>query len=153
MACGCCGRDGLVVGLFTPRAEAAVAGASMLVQLALVMRAPVPPQLLWALLGAVGGATGLAFASLAEILPKDVAGRANGALNTLHIGAAFLIQAGVGFIVALWPAQAGGHYSADAYVVALALNLVPQAASLAWFFMPSGKRYRPAVETTRKADK
>ena len=111
----------------------------MLVQTALVLRVPLPLELSWALLGAVGGATGLGFASLAEFLPTYVAGRANGALNTLHIGAAFLIQTGIGFVVALWPAHDGGHYSADAYVAALALNLLPQGASLAWFLIAPGR--------------
>ena len=140
-------------GITTQRLLAVVAGASMVVQTALVLRVPLPPELLWALLGAVGGATGLGFASLAEIFPKDVAGRANGALNMLHIGAAFLVQTGIGFVVALWPVQDGGHYSADAYIAALTLNLVPQAASLAWFLMAPGRaRTRVAAELAGKAD-
>ena len=134
-------------GITTQRLLAAVAGASMLVQIALVLRVPLPPELLWALLGAVGGATGLGFASLGEIFPKDIAGRANGALNMLHIGAAFLVQTGIGFVVALWP-QNGGHYSADAYIAALALNLVPQAASLAWFLVAPAQRRALAAEAS-----
>ena len=138
-------------GLRTQYLLAAVAAASMLVQVTLILRVPLPPELSWALLGAVGGATGLGFASLAEILPKDMAGRANGALNMLHIGAAFLIQAGMGFVVALWPVQDGAHYSADAYIAALALNLVPQGISLAWFLAaPAQHRSSAATASVAK---
>ena len=114
---------------------AAAAAAAMAAQLALVLRAPVPPEALWALIGASGGATVLGFAALADIFPKASAGRANGALNLLHIGAAFLVQGGIGLVVGLWPADAFGRYPAEAYAAALGLNLVPQAAALAWFLL------------------
>jgi predicted MFS family arabinose efflux permease len=114
---------------------AAAAAAAMAAQLALVLRAPVPPEALWALIGASGGATVLGFAALADIFPKASAGRANGALNLLHIGAAFLVQGGIGLVVGLWPADAFGRYPAEAYAAALGLNLMPQAAALAWFLL------------------
>ena len=78
---------------------AAVAAASMLAQLALALRLPVPPEALWAFLGAVGSATVLSYAALGETFPKELAGRANGAPNLLHIGAALLVQAGIGLVV------------------------------------------------------
>ncbi len=56
----------------------------------------------------------------------------NGALNTFHFGAAFVIQYIVGVVLAQWPSQ-DGHYPAIAYQVALGLNLSLQAAALAWF--------------------
>jgi hypothetical protein len=77
----------------------------------------------------------LSYAALAESFPKELAGRANSALNVLHIGGAFLVQSGIGFVVELWPADGGGHYPADAYATAFGLNVVPQVAALAWFLL------------------
>lgn len=115
---------------------AAVAAAAMLAQLALALRLlPLPPAPLWAFLGAVGSATVLGYAALAEAFPKEIAGRANAALNLLHIGAAFLIQAGIGFVVGRWAADAGGHYPAVAYATAFCANLVLQALALGWFLL------------------
>lgn len=114
---------------------AGVAAASMLAQLGLVLRIPVPPQILWSFIGAVGGATVLGFAALAESSPKAMAGRANAALNVLHIGAAFLIQSGIGVVVGRWPTDAAGHAPPVAYAAALGLALVPQAAGLAWYLL------------------
>jgi hypothetical protein len=75
----------------------------------------------------------LSYAALVEVFPKEVAGRANSALNVLHIGGAFAIQSGIGVVVGLWSADAAGHSPAAAYAVAFALNLAPQCLALAWF--------------------
>lgn len=114
---------------------AGVAAASMLAQLGLLLRIPVAPQVLWTSIGAVGGATVLGYAAMAESFPKAVAGRANAALNVLHIGAAFVIQTGIGVVVGRWPTDAEGHSPPAAYAAALGLVLVPQAAALAWYLL------------------
>ena len=87
--------------------------------LLLVLRVPVPPEWLWACTGAVGSATVLSYAALAESFPKELAGRANGALNLLHIGGAFLIQSGIGLAIERWPADAAGRitYGARAHAI------------------------------------
>ena len=72
------------------------------------------------------------YAVLAEYFPKEIAGRANGALNLFHFGAAFVIQYIIGVVVAQWPSQ-DGHYPAISYQVAFGLNLALQAVALAWF--------------------
>jgi hypothetical protein len=59
----------------------------------LILRLPLPSYLQWAVVAAVGAATVLSFAILAEYFPKQLAGRANGALNLFHIAAAFVVQA------------------------------------------------------------
>jgi MFS family permease len=114
---------------------AIVATASMLAQLALALRLPVPPQVLWTLLGGVGSATVLSYAAIGEVFPKALAGRANGALNLLHIGTAFLVQAGIGIVVDRWPADSEGHHPALAYTAAFGLNLAAQVLALAWFLI------------------
>jgi MFS family permease len=123
-------------------ALAAVAAFSVLAQLALVLRAPVPALLPWTLLAAVGSATVLSYAALAEVFPQEVLGRANAALNLLHIGGAFLIQSALGLVIGAWPPDAEGRYPAQAYAVALALNLAPQVAAILWFLLAPPVRRR-----------
>lgn len=110
-------------------------GLAMLAQLSLVLRWPIPAWLPWTAIAGIGAGTVLSFAILAELFPKSASGRANGALNLLHIGCAFAVQIGVGYIVELWPANAG-QYPAIAYRTALAINLALQSATLLWFLHP-----------------
>ena len=77
------------------------AALSLAAQLALVMRWPVPPILPWLMIAALGAGTVLSYAILADRFPKSVSGRANGALNMLHVAMAFSVQAGLGFIIEL----------------------------------------------------
>jgi len=104
-------------------------------QLAIVLRVPLPSYFTWAVIAGTGSATVLSYAILAEYFPKEVAGRANAALNVLHIGAAFLIQSAIGLIVERWT-SIGAHYPAIAYQTAFALNLAVQTMALAWFLRP-----------------
>jgi hypothetical protein len=62
-------------------------------------------------------------------------GRANGALNLFHIGAAFAAQYATGLVVQQW-IPAAGHYPEVAYQTAFALNIVFQIAAWIWFMMP-----------------
>jgi MFS family permease len=103
-------------------------------QIALITRVPIPPAVIWAIIAGTGAATVVSYSTLAEYYPKEISGLANSALNTLHIGGAFVIQTTIGVIVGLWPMEAG-HYPAIAYQVALAINLIFQAVALAWFFI------------------
>ena len=112
---------------------AAVAARSVAAQAALVLRLPVPFLLPWLVVAAAGSATVLSYAALAEAFPQEIAGRANAALNVLHIGGAFAIQSGIGTVVGLWGADAAGHSPAAAYATAFAVNLAPQCLALAWF--------------------
>jgi hypothetical protein len=120
-------------GVRAADALAAVAALSVAAQAAFVLRVAVPPLLPWLLLAVAGSATVLSYAALAEVFPKQLAGRTNTALSALHIGAAFAIQSGIGAVVGLWNTDAAGHSPATAYSVAFALNLVPQCMALVWF--------------------
>jgi sugar phosphate permease len=77
----------------------------------------------------------LSYATLAEYFPKELAGRANGALNLFHIAAAFIVQYATGVVLQHWTPQAG-HYPEIAYRTAFALNLALQIAAWVWFALP-----------------
>jgi MFS family permease len=76
-----------------------VAAVFIATQFALILRLPLPSYLQWAVVAAVGAATVLSFAILAEYFPKELAGRANGALNLFHIAAAFVVQYATGVVL------------------------------------------------------
>jgi MFS family permease len=80
---------------------------------------------------AVGAATVLSYAVLAEHFPKELAGRANGLLNFFHIGAAFVVQTATGLVLQQWTPDAG-HYPEIAYQTAFALNLALQIVAGIW---------------------
>jgi len=113
-------------------------GISLIAQLALVLRWPVPAWLPWIAIAAIGAGTVLSYAILSEMFPKSASGRANGALNLLHVTAAFAVQYAIGLIVQQWPAEAG-HYPEEAYRTAFGLNLALQAAAFLWFIRPERK--------------
>jgi MFS family permease len=112
-----------------------VAAAFIATQFALILRLPLPSYLQWAVVAAVGAATVLSFAILAEYFPKQLAGRANGALNLFHIAAAFVVQYATGVVLQHWTPEAG-HYPEIAYQTAFALNLALQVVAWIWFMFP-----------------
>jgi len=112
-----------------------VATVSVAAQLALILRWPLPSYLLWAIIAAVGAATIIGYAILAEQFPKALAGRANGLLNFFHIGAAFAVQIATGLVLQHW-SQDAGHYPEIAYRTAFAINLGLQIVAGIWFGLP-----------------
>jgi MFS family permease len=112
-----------------------VAVAFITTQFALILRLPLPSYLQWAVMAAVGAATVLSFAILAEYFPKQLAGRANGALNLFHIAVAFAVQYTTGVVLQHWTPEAG-HYPEIAYQTAFALNLALQIVAWIWFALP-----------------
>ena len=109
-----------------------VAALFIMVQLALILRWPLPSYILWCCVAAVGATTVLSYASVAEYFPRDLAGRANAALNVFHIGGAFLLQDLTGAIIGYWTIE-GGHHPLIAYKVAFGVDLVLQAVAWLWF--------------------
>ena len=78
---------------------------------------------------------------LADYYPKEISGRANAALNLLHVGGAFALQSLMGLIIQQWPAD-GGHYPPVAYKNALGVVLALELVALAWFFLPAARTSR-----------
>ncbi|MGZ5871778.1 MAG: MFS transporter [Bradyrhizobium sp.] len=112
-----------------------VATIFVAIQLALILRLPLPSYVLWSGVAATGAATVLSYAVLADYFPKELTGLANGALNLFHIGAAFAVQYATGVVVQHWIPDAG-HYPEVAYQTAFALNVVFQIAAWIWFMVP-----------------
>lgn len=104
-------------------------------QLALILRVPLPSLLPWSVVAVVGAASVVSFAVIADYFPPELAGRANGALNVLHFGWAFLAQYATGLILEQW-STGDGHKPILAYQVAFGLNVVLQIAALGWFALP-----------------
>src|SRR5215472_1305150 len=114
-------------------------GLSMGAQAALLFECPLPSYLLWSLIAAAGAATVLSFAVLTEYFPKEMSGRANAALNLLHVGIAFLLQTGMGLIIAQWP-QSNGAYPAEAHQTAMGGLLGLEVTALVWFGVAAPRR-------------
>ncbi|RXG85025.1 MFS transporter [Bradyrhizobium zhanjiangense] len=112
-----------------------VAVLFILAELALTVRAPLPSFLPWCVVAITGAATVVSFAVMADYFPPELAGRANGALNVLHFGWAFLAQYATGLILEQWSGN-DGQRSVRAYQVALNLNVALQIAALIWFALP-----------------
>ena len=104
--------------------------------MALALGWPIPTALTWAIVAGVGAATVLSFAILAEHFPGEIAGRANAALNLLHVGGAFVLQSGIGIVIEQWTPE-GGRYPTVAYQTAFAVIIALQIAALLWFARPS----------------
>src|SRR6266478_4182995 len=122
-------------GMATEVLLAAVGGLFILAELALVLRVPLPSILPWSVVSVVGAASVLSYAMIADYFTIEIAARANGALNLLHFGWAFVVQYGIGLIVGHWSTQ-GGHYPVVAYQTAFCLSIVLQAVALIWFVVP-----------------
>jgi MFS family permease len=112
-----------------------VAALFIAVQVALILRWPLPSYLLWCLVAAVGAVTVLSYAMVADYFPKELAGRANAALNVFHIGGAFVLQDLIGIILEHWPVE-GTHHPMIAYQVAFGIDLALQFVAWIWFMWP-----------------
>ena len=91
------------------------------------------PALLMAGLALFGAITVLSFTALGELFPPATVGRANAALNVLHLGGAFVLQSGIGLIAAFWPADVSGHLPQPAYGSALAAVIAVQILAIIWY--------------------
>jgi MFS family permease len=128
-----------------------VASVFFSAQLALILRWPLPSYVLWVVVAAIGAATVLSYAILAEYYPKELAGRANGALNFLHIGGAFVLQYATGVVLQHWAPQAG-HYPEIAYQTAFTFNLALQIVAGIWYVLP-GVFLRPSRKRRAQSGK
>jgi MFS family permease len=131
-------------------------------ELALICRADLPTEAICSVLAAMGGATVLSYALLTDLFPREVRGQANAALNILHIGGAFAIQTGIGFIVSFWERDGDGRYPPQSYQIAFLFIVVLQLVALLWFLRPhlalankpAHQKFwtpRPSVRTTTQS--
>jgi predicted MFS family arabinose efflux permease len=123
------GRSGL------PLLVAGVAGSSLCLALLI---AGIASLFLWCVFSAAATAVVLGYSLLSRRYPKAMAGRVNTAVNLIGFIGMFAGQWGVGLVLDLWPATAGG-YDPRAYPYALGVLWAVQAAGLAWLW--SGRRH------------
>ena len=81
----------------------------------------------------MGAGTVVTYSITATLFESSVLGRVNGVINLFHIGGAFIMQSGIGLLVAQWHPVAPGHYPAEAYTVALLALFAIQLLALAWY--------------------
>lgn len=122
-------------GKQTETAFGSIGAILIVAELMLILHPPWPSLLPWCIVSMAGSATALTYAMIGDYFPIELIARANGALNVLQFGWAFIVQYGVGVILDQWPLEAG-HYPLAAYQAAFGANLLLQLASLAWFVIP-----------------
>ena len=93
--------------------------------------------LVWALFVGLSTAGVLGYSILTRRYPRDMAGRANTAINVAAFIGMFAGQWGIGLVLDRWPHTPDG-YAAGAYPWALAIVLAAQVAGLAWLW--NGRR-------------
>jgi hypothetical protein len=94
--------------------------------LALQPAAPLVVGGLWMLFAfCVAGATA-GYVTVGQMFPPEQTARVATAVNTLTLGAAFLLQTAVGWVLDLWPRTASGGWDPRGYSAALAFSLVLQ---------------------------
>jgi len=136
------------MGVTTELTLAMTVFMSMTAQPALVLGCSIPSLVLWAVIAATGAATVLSFAILAEYFPQEVSGRANAALNLLHVSAAFVLQSAMGIIIARWP-QTNGGYPVQAHEAAMTAGICVQLLAFGWFALPRRGTVSPKVQIYR----
>jgi hypothetical protein len=130
----------LFVGLFATRLTrrgvkpahlvAAGFGLNVLALIAIVLH--LPGGVWWALYGLGSSVNVLTFTALNEGFTRDMAGRANTALNLLMFAGSFVAQWGIGVIVDV-ARDRGGLAVRDGLHIAFTTVLVLDALAFAWF--------------------
>ena len=112
-------------------------------QAIVILRIPSLAFPAWVVIAAFGQVAVLSFPWFAAHIGKELAGRANAAINFSMFVCAFATQYLIGLIIGLFPAQGPG-YSAEGYSWALGLFLVAQLAAFGWYVAASPhKRQMP----------
>lgn len=109
-------------------------------QVAVQLNLPLSQCVLWGAVGAFGCMGVLSYSILDRMFPTALVGRANSALNVLHLTAAWAVQAGMGAVIARWAVGPDGHYPVVAYRTAFAIPVAVQIVALAWFMLSGLRR-------------
>ena len=127
--------------------DVAAAGIAvfLLVQAAFVLNYKPSFQLLSVLFTLVGTITGIEYAIIAQSIPRELTGRAATCLNLLIFIGAFVVQAGFGLLVGLWPLDDAGQTPAMAYRMAFAVLVLVQLPGLVGFVRRRRRLSAPAA--------
>ena len=122
-------------GLTQTMSVGAMMGIFFAVQIVLIMRLVPNQTVIWTLFCLTGSWSVVTFAYLNQNFPTSLAGRVNTALNVLVFVCAFVLQAGVGAIINLFPA-ADGHFAPSGHYAALSATVALELAGFIWFLLP-----------------
>lgn len=95
--------------------------------------------LLWIAFGIICNTTVLAYPILSGQFALEQAGRVNTLLNGVVFGFTFFAQAGMGWLIDLWPRGTDGSYPAEAYRWTFGLALALLLLTLGWFLRGTRK--------------
>jgi MFS family permease len=119
-----------------PMTVAGVGMAGFLVLLTVLAAGWTGGGALWLLLAALGflsAAGSVSYSLLSQHFPRDLAGRANTALNVLVFVGAFVIQWGIGVVLSAWEDPVTREYAPTGYQVAFSVVVAIKVVALAWF--------------------
>jgi hypothetical protein len=114
-------------------------------QLLMVLRVPLPAELLLAAYGVFGGTGILSYAIMSEYFPADMIGRVNTTLTLVLFLLIFGFQVGIGAMLSFWTAE-GGRYPASAHVTVWVALIGLQVASAIWYVIPSRVLHKTRAE-------
>ncbi len=123
------------VGVKTVHVAMAGMGLFMCVQVLLAAQWTALTLPAWMLFGFFGASGILSYAALPQGFPPELAGRVITGLNVFTFLGAFAAQWGIGAIINLWPAAAGGGYSPEGYQAAFWLMIGLQGLGLTWYMI------------------
>lgn len=92
--------------------------------------------LLWIAFGVLCNTTVLAYPILSGQFTPEQAGRVNTLLNGVVFGFTFFAQAGMGWLIALWPRGDNGSYPLAAYQWTFGISMLLLLLGLAWYLLP-----------------
>lgn len=131
-------------GISPLRVWVACAVVFQLTQAAIAFDAVDRIQALWFTFGLFGASGMLGYVILTRRFSRQMTGRVNASLNWFVFTGAFVIQAGIGAVIARW-SEPSSSFSPAGYRVAFATALGLQASSLLWLFLTSSWR-RPELD-------
>jgi hypothetical protein len=112
----------------------------IVVQLAILFDAPIPPVVTWVLYAFFAAAAVMIFAILSQSFPAALAGRANTAANLVMFAVAFTFQSAIGAVIGAFPPPDGGGYSPQGHHAAMAGVVALEVAALLWQLWPRRQR-------------
>jgi len=117
----------------------------LLAQALIVLRVDPGAAWPWFAFGLFANAVIFCYPMLAGRLPLAYSGRANTGANFVSFSGAFLGQYLIGWVMDLFPRQAGGGYAAKAYDYAFGGILALEILGLLWFLYAYRRTPRPAA--------
>ncbi|HYH17294.1 MAG TPA: MFS transporter [Azospirillum sp.] len=120
----------------------------IVLQLALLFDAPIPPAVTWVLYAFFAASSVMIYAVLSQGFPAALAGRVNTAANLVMFVVAFTMQSAIGAVIGAFPPPAAGGYAPEGHHAAMAGVVALEVAALLWQLWPR----RAAVAEAKPAE-